>query len=90
MGVLAHEVSHITHNEIWVMGLADLFSRLTAVFSTLGQAMLIVYLPVALFSGIKLNWGALTILVLSPTASILLQLALSRAREYDANLGAVS
>jgi len=87
-GVLAHEISHIRHNDTWVMGLADLFSRLTAFFSLLGQLMLLLYVPVAIFSDLKINWLALLILIFAPTASLLLQLALSRTREYDADLGA--
>lgn len=87
-GVLAHEISHIRHNDTWVMGLADLFSRLTAFFSMAGQLMLILYVPVALFSKMQINWIALIILILAPTISFLLQLALSRTREYDADLGA--
>lgn len=27
-GVLAHEMSHVRHSDMWVMGLADLFSRM--------------------------------------------------------------
>jgi heat shock protein HtpX len=32
-GVLAHEVSHIRSNDLWVMGLADMFSRTTNLLS---------------------------------------------------------
>ena len=31
--VLAHEISHIRSNDLWVMGLADLFSRATSLLS---------------------------------------------------------
>jgi heat shock protein HtpX len=30
VGVLAHEISHIVNNDLWVMGLADVFSRATS------------------------------------------------------------
>ena len=36
-GVLAHEVAHVRNNDMWVMGVADLFSRLTSFISTAGQ-----------------------------------------------------
>ena len=39
-GVVAHEVSHIRNNDIWVMGVADLFSRLTSLLSLFGQFLL--------------------------------------------------
>ncbi len=87
-GILAHEISHIRHNDTWVMGLADLFSRLTAIFSMIGQLMLLLYVPVALFSGFRIDWLAMLVLIFAPTLSVLMQLALSRAREFDADLGA--
>ncbi|HSS65244.1 MAG TPA: zinc metalloprotease HtpX, partial [Gammaproteobacteria bacterium] len=87
-GVLAHEISHIRHNDTWVMGLADLFSRLTAFFSMFGQLILLLYVPVAVFSKLQINWLAVLALVFAPTVSVLLQLALSRTREYEADLGA--
>src|SRR5690606_22009340 len=34
-GVLAHEVSHIRNNDLWVMSLADAMSRFTQALSTL-------------------------------------------------------
>ncbi len=87
-GVLAHEISHVRHNDMWVMGLADLFSRLTTTFSTLGQLLLLLNLPLLLFSDYTISWTAIAILILAPTASALMQLALSRTREHDADLGA--
>ena len=88
-GVLAHEMSHVRHNDTRVMGLADLFSRVTSVFSTLGQVLLLVNLPLLLFSGYTLSWSAIAILIFAPAVSALMQLALSRTREHDADLGAV-
>ncbi|ROR34157.1 zinc metalloprotease HtpX [Inmirania thermothiophila] len=88
-GVLAHEVSHIRHNDLWIMGLADVVSRLTSSLSFLGQLLVLLNLPVWLLTGGGLPWAALLLLVLAPTVSALLQLALSRTREYEADLGAV-
>jgi heat shock protein HtpX len=87
-GVLAHEVSHVRHNDIWLMGLADLFSRLTHVLSTVGQILLLVNLPLLMLSQVTISWTAVTILIFAPVLSALMQLALSRTREYDADLGA--
>jgi heat shock protein HtpX len=87
-GVLAHEISHIRHNDTSVMGLADLFSRLTGVLSTAGQLLLIFNLPLILFSDYSINWWAIGVLIAAPVVSALIQLALSRTREYDADIGA--
>lgn len=88
-GVLAHEVSHIRANDVWVMTLADIVARLTALLSLLGQALLLVLLPVTVIQGSTLPFVPLAILIFAPTISALLQLALSRTREYRADLGAV-
>ncbi len=87
-GVLAHEISHIQNNDTWVMGLADLFSRLTGVLSTAGQLLLVLNLPLVVFSDYRINWWAILVLIAAPGVSALIQLALSRAREYDADIGA--
>lgn len=87
--VLAHEVSHIQHNDLWVMGLADMFSRATSLLSLFGQLLLIISLPAILFTDISVNWLVVILLILAPTVSALAQLALSRTREYDADLNAV-
>ena len=47
-GVLAHEVSHIANNDMWIMGLADMISRLTRSMSFAGIVLLFINLPLAL------------------------------------------
>jgi heat shock protein HtpX len=87
-GVMAHEVTHIRHNDMRVMGLADLISRTTGLFSMLGQVLLFVNLPLLLIGRSPISWWAVVLLVAAPRLSSLLQLALSRTREFDADLGA--
>ncbi len=88
-GVLAHELTHIRHNDIRVMTFADLTGRLTGVLSALGQFLLLVNLPLLLFSDYRIAWLPILVLIFAPTLSALTQLALSRSREYEADLGAV-
>jgi len=88
-GVLAHEVAHVRSNDLWVMNLADVAARLTSLMSFLGQALLILMLPMALLNGFELPVLLLAVLILAPMVSGLLQLALSRTREYHADLEAV-
>lgn len=87
-GVLAHEVSHIRSGDMRVMGLADLFSRVTSVLSFFGQLLLLINLPLILFFPVSINWLAIALLIFAPTLSTLAQLGLSRTREYDADLNA--
>lgn len=86
--VLAHEISHIRNEDLLVMGMADMFSRATSTLSLMGQILLFLNLPLILLSGIQISWFAILLLVFAPTLSALAQLALSRTREFDADLGA--
>jgi heat shock protein HtpX len=87
-GVIAHEVSHIRHNDMWIMSLADLVTRLVRGLSILGQILVLVNLPMILLEYGSLPWLPILLLVFAPTLSALLQLALSRNREFDADLEA--
>lgn len=89
-GVLAHEVAHIAHDDLRVMGLADYVSRLTHAFSLLGQILLLFGLPWLLLAEVRVNWPALLLLALSPHLALLAQLGLSRVREFDADLKAAA
>lgn len=85
-GVLAHEISHIHNNDMWVMGLADTMSRLTQFMWFAGILLALMNIPDALVGDDVVSWWAVLLLFLAPTIGSLLQLALSRAREYDADL----
>jgi heat shock protein HtpX len=87
-GVLAHEVSHVSHNDGWVMSLADFVSRIVNTFSWVGQLLLFINLPLLMTGRATVPWLLILLLIVAPTLSALLQLALSRSREYDADVGA--
>ncbi|WP_417762795.1 zinc metalloprotease HtpX [Shewanella sp.] len=89
-GVLAHEISHIRNNDLQVMQLAQMMSQGTSLLSTLGQLLLLINLPLILLGMTTLSWWAILLLLFAPTFSALAQLALSRTREYDADLNAVA
>jgi heat shock protein HtpX len=88
-GVLAHEIAHIRHNDLSVMGLADLLGRLTRMMSIMGQLLLLLNLPLVLMGRVAVPWLFVLLLILAPTIVALLQLGLSRTREFDADLEAV-
>ncbi len=89
VGVIAHEMSHIRNGDVQVMALGDVVNRMTSFLSTVGLITLAFHLTDFIRGGISL-WTAIGLLVAAPTIGGLLQLALSRAREYDADLDAVS
>jgi len=84
-GVLAHEMAHIRNNDLAVMGLADVMTRVLQLMSyvALGLAL---YNVLALVRGEDvISWWAVLAFYLAPALSSLLQLALSRTREFEAD-----
>lgn len=87
--VLAHEISHISSNDLRLHALADMMTRVTSMLSFFGQILIIFYLPMVFFSDARLPLLFILMLIFAPMISIILQLALSRTREFDADLSAV-
>lgn len=87
-GVLAHEFAHLRSNDLRVMTLAAMVARMTALLSLVGQMMLVVMVPLALVTSLTIPWLAIFALIFAPSVSMALQLALSRTREFDADVSA--
>lgn len=83
-GVLAHEISHVRHNDLKIMALADSFSRFASMASRAGLLVFLFFLLLGTWPGL---WRLL-LLLLAPAMTALLQLALSRSREFNADMGA--
>ncbi|GGX89345.1 peptidase M48 [Litchfieldella qijiaojingensis] len=88
--VLAHEVNHLQHGDTRVMSMAAAMTRLTFWLATVVQISLLLLLPLIMTGEGELPWLPLLLVALSPTLSTLLQLALSRNREYTADLEAAA
>lgn len=86
--VLAHETAHVANGDLFVMGLADYISRLTSMLALVGQILLFFALPAILLGYAAINWTVLLLLLFSPHLALLLQLGLSRVREFNADLKA--
>ncbi|HHG4762654.1 zinc metalloprotease HtpX [Pseudomonas aeruginosa] len=84
-GVLAHEIAHITNEDLRVMGLADSVSRLTSLLALMGQVAILLNLPALLVGAAEVYWPGLLLLAASPQLALLAQLGLSRVREFDAD-----
>jgi heat shock protein HtpX len=89
-GVLAHEISHVRNNDLAIMGIADIMTRCMQGLAYLAVALAVLNLPAFLLGESEVPLIGLVLLYLAPTAGSLVQLALSRTREYDADLEAVS
>lgn len=87
-GVLAHELSHLKNHDLWLMSISDFLTRLTMLLALLGLLLLMLNLPMVLLGYVTFSWGAIMVLLLSPTVSRWMQMALSRTREYAADASA--
>lgn len=85
-GIIGHEIAHIRNNDLWVMSVASISVRTVHMFSMLGQIALLFALPAIMLGQMYISTLPLLLLVFSPTISVLLQLALSRTREFEADL----
>ncbi|MFO7780699.1 MAG: M48 family metalloprotease [Spirochaetia bacterium] len=87
--VLAHEMAHVRDNDLMSYRIAEAIAMITVVISRVGWLLVLLYLPVLLLSDVEIPLGLIAILLIAPAASVLLQMALSRSREFSADLGAV-
>lgn len=88
--VMAHEISHVAADDVKVMALADVTNRMTGILSMLGFFMLFFSLPAILMGQVEsVPFFGIALLLIAPTLGGLMQLGLSRAREYDADLSAL-
>jgi heat shock protein HtpX len=88
-GILAHEVSHISRGDLFIMRLATAISHVTRMVAQLGIITVVINVSLHLLSLPKLPWLDIGILLAAPIVADLLQLALSRTRESEADLAAV-
>jgi heat shock protein HtpX len=89
-GVLGHEISHVKNGDLWIMGLADGLQRITRALSYAVILILLMNLPGLISGTTEIPWSAVLMLIFAPTIAGILQLALSRSREYEADLDGVT
>jgi len=87
--VLAHEISHIQHNDVRVMTYADILNRITHTLSLTGFILVFLNLPLYFLGLVTISWFALGVLIVAPTIMSFLQLSLSRIKEFDADRHAI-
>lgn len=88
-GVLAHEISHLRNHDLTVLALARGVGRFGRFVARLALFVAVLAVPGLLFSGQPVPWLGLAVLVLVPRLLVGLELAISRAREFDADASAV-
>jgi len=85
--VLAHEVAHLASGDSAIMALSEVMGRLVRGFAVVGLALAAVLAVTG--GGDPIPAGTLAALVAAPFATLLLQTALARNREFDADQSAV-
>lgn len=79
-GVIAHELSHVAHHDILI----------SAIAATMAGALMVMVRIFAFFGGGRDRRGGLemlAMLIIGPIAAMLIQMAISRSREYEADAG---
>ena len=89
-GVLAHEVAHVANNDMRIMAIADMATRMTGLMGQIGVFMLIFNVLLGLMGMATVPWLFIFVLIAAPTVSAMLQLALSRNREFQADASAAA
>lgn len=87
MGVMAHELSHVRHRDILIQSVAATIAGAITYLANMAQWA-------AIFGGGRDRdedgggaFGMLFMAILAPIAAMLIQMAISRAREYEADRG---
>ena len=84
-GIMGHEVAHIRNGDLFMMSIAGTTVKIVHLLATFGQILLILALPYLLFGGAQVSALPLLLIFFAPSACILMQLALSRTREFEAD-----
>ena len=87
-GVLAHEIAHIQANDVWLAGLAGTMRRITGALAFAGGLGLLLALPALALGAINVPLPLVLLMLAAPTVSGLLQMALARSREFNADRAA--
>jgi len=87
--VLAHEIAHIRRHDVELMQLAAAVGLVIQTMARLAILFAVLTVWLSFFDMAELRLPALTMLVAAPVLANLLQLALSRTREYEADLEAI-
>lgn len=89
-GVLAHEIAHIRNNDLPVLRLADVITRVLQLLSYVGLAFAAFNIAAFVTGWMPISWWAILPLYLGPALSSLLQISLPRDREYQADRAAAA
>lgn len=88
-GVIAHEVAHIASGDARLFAFSDAVTRLAQVLGLVGTALAVGNVVGGILDEALVPWSAVILLVGTPAVVSRLQMALSHAREFEADATAV-
>jgi heat shock protein HtpX len=88
-GILAHEVAHLEYRDTLLLQITAIVHTITQSIANVAWVMLVLFFPLLIFTEGSFPFYLVLLLFGAPLASVLLQLAFSRSREFNADLGAV-
>ncbi|MFC1745402.1 zinc metalloprotease HtpX [Candidatus Riflebacteria bacterium] len=88
-GVLAHEIAHIKNEDVEIMSLARNLTTLISLFSRYGLLIFFLTLPLQILGQAYIPLPLFLAIFFGPIVSQFVWLALSRTREYNADITAV-
>lgn len=86
--VLAHEIAHIRNNDLLLFALSSAFQQLTVVISRVVLFGMVLFLPLLMIGGVYVPAGLILFMAAVPLVALLLQFAVLRTREFQADLTA--
>lgn len=88
-GIIAHELAHLQNRDLVLLQLIQIVQIVTHSLAQVAWIMLILFFPILIMDETIFPFYLLILLFLAPLLSVVLQLAFSKSREYNADLGAV-
>ena len=87
-GVIAHEIAHISHGDLWIMHMASAMGRAFSRILRFGTALLVLATPLILAGYIPIPWVILAVIFGYQATITALVRSLSRVREFEADRAA--
>lgn len=88
-GVLAHEMAHVKNHDLRFMNIAQVATRLVSDLSSFIVLFAILFMPFSFLSGFPgVSLMAFLLALIAPWLAVLMQMKLSRTREFSADLDA--
>lgn len=84
-GVLAHEIAHLRHDDLRIKAFTQVLNRISQIMGSVGKWILLFSIPAVLSGVMPFPFEILALLMVLPIGIQLMDLAISRNREFEAD-----